>query len=74
MELELLRSSTVADILTAYPQTAELFIEEKTSCIGCYLSRFCTLEDVARVYALDVQKFLLKFQNLTQIPPERITT
>jgi len=74
MELESLRSSSVADILTAYPQTAKLFIAEKTYCIGCCLSRFCTLEDVAKIYELDVQKFLHKFQNLIQNPPERIPT
>lgn len=41
----------VADVLrNAPPEIAGVFLERKTACVGCYLARFCTLEDVANTY------------------------
>lgn len=72
MELETIRSWTVAEILKTHPQTTKLFIQWKTDCTGCYLSRFCTLEEVAAIYSLDLRDILAEIQSLVQIPKERI--
>jgi hybrid cluster-associated redox disulfide protein len=49
---------TVAEILEKYPQTAKVFIQYKTVCIGCYLARFCSLKDVVATYSLDENTFV----------------
>lgn len=72
MEFESIRSWTVADALNFYPQTTKLFVEWKTDCIGCYLNRFCTIEEVAAIYSLDLHDTVVKIQSLVQIPNERI--
>ncbi|NJC97592.1 MAG: hypothetical protein C3F07_02740 [Anaerolineales bacterium] len=55
----ILRSNwTVSDVMSNYPETIPYFLKLKTSCAGCYLARFCTLEDVARVYELLLQDLL----------------
>jgi hypothetical protein len=72
MDAESIRSWTVAQILENSPQTAKGFIAWKTNCVGCCLSRFCTLEEVAAIYSLDLAAFLVQIQNLIQTPKERI--
>ena len=49
---------TVEKILQGYPQLAVVFLRWKTDCIGCRLARFCSIEDVARSYHLDLETFL----------------
>lgn len=48
---------SVADLLKSTPATARFFIEQHTACVGCYLARFCTLNDVVKTYELDEAKF-----------------
>jgi hypothetical protein len=48
----------VAQVLSAYPQAAPAFFQLKTDCVGCVLSRFCTLKDVARAYNLDLENMI----------------
>jgi hypothetical protein len=48
----------VADILKANPSVVNFFIHHQTACVGCYLARFCTLEDVINTYNLSNQSFL----------------
>ena len=50
--------STVAQLLAAHPGTVGALVRFGTHCIGCYLSRFCTLKDVVRAYGLDEAQFL----------------
>ncbi len=49
---------TVARALQAYPQLRTAFLRLKTDCLGCQMERFCSLEDVAREYHLDLDAFL----------------
>jgi hybrid cluster-associated redox disulfide protein len=64
MDASISAKSTVNELLAAHPQTAMVFLALRTSCVGCYLARFCTLEDVARTYELTVQDLL---ERLTSI-------
>jgi hybrid cluster-associated redox disulfide protein len=52
---------TVAQVLSAYPQAAQVFFHLKTDCVGCILSRFCTLKEVAKSYNLDLDQVVLLF-------------
>jgi hypothetical protein len=53
---------TVAQTLQSNGDLSRVFIDRKTACVGCYLSRFCTLEDVAKTYEFPVDEFLGELQ------------
>jgi len=45
---------TVEEVLTNWPGTYSVFMNRKTKCIGCFLQRFCTLQDVADTYQISL--------------------
>jgi hybrid cluster-associated redox disulfide protein len=47
--------SSIQEILREYPEAIQVFIQLKTQCVGCAFERFCTLEDVAKHYELDIE-------------------
>ena len=49
---------TVQEVLRAWPETQQAFRALKTSCIGCYLARLCTLQDVAGAYRIPLEVLL----------------
>lgn len=53
---------TVSDVLQTYPDAKRVFLEKRTLCIGCYMARFCNLNDVARAYSLNTQELLREIQ------------
>ena len=56
------RNLTVAQALQTDGELSRVFIDRKTACVGCYLARFCTLEDVAKTYEFPVEEFLGELQ------------
>jgi hypothetical protein len=58
---------TVAESLEMGRQISSVFIKLKTACVGCYLTRFCTLEDVARAYGLAPDDLLGELQQAVRI-------
>jgi hybrid cluster-associated redox disulfide protein len=58
MSIEITPTTTVFDLLVAYPQAAALFINHKMACVGCDLSRFETLQDATRIYRVDLTELL----------------
>jgi hypothetical protein len=57
---------SVVEILRQNPRSARAFIRNHTACVGCYLGRFCTLNDVIAAYRLDAAVFL---RDLGQVRP-----
>ena len=53
---------TVLETLQAYPQVSHVFLDKKTSCVGCHMARFCRLKDVANVYSLEPETFVREIQ------------
>jgi hybrid cluster-associated redox disulfide protein len=49
---------TVEEFLRLHPDAVPVFIRHRMICVGCWMSRFDTLEDVAWNYNLDMQNFL----------------
>ncbi len=49
---------TVDEVLRSRWETHRVFLDRKTACVGCYLSRFCTLADVAATYRFPVEELL----------------
>ena len=66
------QSWTVSDVLQKYLGTSRVFIEKKTLCPGCYMARFCTLSEVARVYRIDTERLVHEIQQaaINKISPE----
>ena len=60
--------TTVADLLKKFPQAARFFINQKTSCVGCFMAGFCTLKDVIETYELDESKFLAELNKVIKNP------
>ena len=48
MPKQLRTDMVVSEVLEKWPQTATVFNEFKTACVGCAMSPFDTLADVAR--------------------------
>jgi hybrid cluster-associated redox disulfide protein len=45
---------TIADVLKKWPQTYSVFRNRNMGCIGCLLQRFCSIQDVAETYEVDL--------------------
>jgi len=56
----------VGDVLRHLPQTSHVFIGHHTDCVGCQLTRFCSLQEVSHLYNLDMQVFIAELRQYTQ--------
>lgn len=54
---------TVEDILKKWPQAYAIFNTRNTACVGCMLQRFCTLQDVAETYNINLPDLLADLEN-----------
>jgi NAD(P)H-hydrate repair Nnr-like enzyme with NAD(P)H-hydrate dehydratase domain len=48
-------NTTVAEALQQGRQISSVFTKFHTACVGCYLTHFCTLADVAKTYELSLE-------------------
>lgn len=53
---------TVADLLKRWGQTASVFVNLRMACVGCPLSSFETLDNVAHVYGLPLEELLSELE------------
>jgi hybrid cluster-associated redox disulfide protein len=56
MDLDL--KMTVSELLTHHPSAISVFIKRKMLCVGCPTETFHTLEDVARIYGIELEQLL----------------
>ncbi len=49
---------TVAEVLEKWPETFTVFQEFKTACVGCVMAPFDTMDDVARIYEMDLSDLI----------------
>jgi hybrid cluster-associated redox disulfide protein len=57
-EMQIQGQWTVDETLRERPETTFIFIKHQTQCIGCYLQKFCTLQEVTEIYHLNLDGFL----------------
>ena len=57
--------TTVARLLDSCTGAVRIFMDFHTDCVGCNLARFCTVEDVIRLYELDGAAFVKELAGLT---------
>ena len=52
----------VAEVLARWPQTIPVFFRHHLICVGCAMSRFESLGEIAAIYGLDLSSFLGELQ------------
>jgi hybrid cluster-associated redox disulfide protein len=56
----------IADVLARWPQTASVFLRHHMICVGCAMSRFETLGEIASVYDLDLNALLRELRQVIE--------
>ena len=54
----------IEDLLKSDATVIRFFIQQQTACVGCYLAKFCTLEDVINTYKLNEPSFLSELSKI----------
>ena len=54
---------TVEDVLKAWPSAYTVFLNGKAECIGCFLQKFCTLQELAIAYEIPLESFMTELEN-----------
>jgi hypothetical protein len=55
--------TTVEETLQKWPETWVVFKSRKTQCVGCFLQRFCSLQDVAKTFQFPVHDLIEELEN-----------
>jgi hybrid cluster-associated redox disulfide protein len=50
--------TSIADLLSRWPQVVPVFLKHKMSCPGCSMSAFETLEDASKIYNVDLNQLI----------------
>ncbi len=58
MHLSISPDLTVKELLAQWPEAIPLFFTHHMSCVGCSMSGFDTIQDVAGVYQLNLSAFM----------------
>ena len=53
---------TIEEILSRWPQTAQLFHRYKMLCVGCVVAQVCTLSEAIKIYKLVEKQVLTELQ------------
>lgn len=49
---------TIEQALSDQPAVIPVFLTYRLACVGCYMTRFCALEDAITTYGLPREQFL----------------
>ena len=55
---------TVAEVLARWPQTIPVFLRHRMACVGCAITPFETLAEVAKIYKLDLDCLLSELEQI----------
>jgi hybrid cluster-associated redox disulfide protein len=59
---------TVEEVLRRWPETWVVFKRKRTHCVGCFMQRFCSLQEVADAYRFPVQDLIEELENVSINP------
>jgi len=54
----------VDEVFQKWPAVFSVFMENKTKCPGCFMQKFCTLEDVAETYQISSEKLIQEIERV----------
>lgn len=60
---EITKDSIIGDILDAYPETAQFFLEIGMHCLGCPASRGESVEEACMVHGIESDTLCEKINN-----------
>lgn len=66
-----LREMTIDEVLTRWPQTAQVFHEYNMACVGCVVAPFYTIVDAANVYGLSPDEFISRLAEVIATTGDR---
>jgi hybrid cluster-associated redox disulfide protein len=55
---------TIETILTEWPATSVIFKQYHLACVGCSLTPFCTIREMATLYKVAEDEFMAALQNV----------
>lgn len=61
--------TTVKNLLEAYPQMLQIFLEMQLLCVGCPAEGFHTLAEVAHKYQFNLNDFIENINNAIRDDP-----
>ena len=61
--MEISKDMTIGELLNAYPEKAEILLEEGMHCLGCPASQAETLEEACSVHGIDVNALIEKLNS-----------
>jgi hybrid cluster-associated redox disulfide protein len=67
MPAPITKNWTVQQTLKVYPDTLSVFVQLKTDCVGCWMERFCTLEEVGNAYGIAPETMIDSLHKLTTL-------
>lgn len=56
--MKIKKDMSIMEIVSKYPDTADVFMNHGLHCIGCAAASFETLEDGAKAHGIDINKLL----------------
>jgi len=60
----LIADMTVEDVLTRWPETADVFGRHNMACVGCPVAPFYTVSEAAVVYKLSCDEFVKELEQV----------
>ena len=73
MSEELTANLSVDEVLSRWPAAIPVFLRHRMGCVGCAMSGFDTLQDVAGTYHLGLESFLAELRKAARseaaLPP-----
>jgi len=64
--MKITKKMSIMEIVSKYPDTADVFMRHGLHCIGCAAASFETLEDGAKAHRIDVDKLLKDLNKITE--------
>lgn len=53
---------TIAEVLSRWPETGELFQAHRMACVGCAIGPFCTVAEAATAYDMSPDELLAELE------------
>ena len=68
-ETVLIADMTVEDVLTRWPETADVFGRHNMACVGCPVAPFYTVSEAAEIYKLSSAAFVTELEQVIVTNP-----
>jgi hybrid cluster-associated redox disulfide protein len=62
LDSDVIADMKVEEVLTEWPQTAEVFNRHNMACVGCPVAPFYSVAEAVAVYALSLDEFAAELQ------------